>query len=274
MGHYDNDFLGETPYRFALDIYDLFSYNGQSYDGYLWLQDTQLLGDCLNKNELYNHNLPANLSPKDWTYFLSFAKPKKGSLPLKNLSDSQNLLILKNLPQLKDAIDDLFDKNPYIVDQGKQRIINHEQALNFVEFMVNVKDGIYPLVIEERKEKGDKADKAFLRDALKLFKAEELFARSAILVSSVCHIFKNDEKDKKRWVDIFHRNNKFYFNDSVEKYDDVYRSLKVLVDKYINENVLDRETLATSFKSLVLIRRNSYEKYKKLSLRIFLDYVD
>lgn len=274
MGHYDNDFLGETPYRFALDIYDLFSFNGQHYDDFLWLQDTQLLSSCLRQRDLFNNNLPSNLSQKDWMYFTSLTKTKGDDRSFNEQFGFQNDVILQYIPSLKDVIDDLFNKNPYITNQGETRIINHEQALNFVEFMVNVKEVVCTLVIEEINEKGKKADRNFLNDTLKFFKTEELFVRSAILVNSICHIFKDNEKDKERWIDIFNRNNKFYFNNSAAKYDDIYKSLKAVVDNYIRHNKLDRKSLEENFKSLILIRRNSYEKYRDLWQKIFLEYID
>jgi len=274
MGHYDNDHLGETPYRFALDIYDLFSFNGQHYDPFLWFQDTQLVSSCLNRRDLFNDNLPINLSRKDRAHFLFLTKTHGDDRSFNEQFDFQNVSIVEYIPELKDSTEELFNKNPYIINEGENRIINHEQAINFVEFMVNVKEGIYPLVIEEIDEKGKKADKEFLSDALKFFEAEELFVRSAILISSICHIFNDNEKDKERWINVFNRNNKFYFCNNAKKYDAIYQSIKALFNNCINGHKLDKITLETNFKSLIAIRRNAYEKYLGLWRKIYSEQVD
>ena len=285
-----NENLG---YDFALEIYHCFFNNGASFDDYLWLQDTQTACRALNqKGKMFNKFLLDNTLSKDGLgYCFALTKPSDISI-IKTQLNIQLETIKKAFPTLKNTIENLFDRNPYFLFKGESINVNHDHAVDFVEFIVALKELVYPLVLQEIEQKGQKADADFLNDLLKWFKANELFVRSAILISCICHICSYKEPNKQRWIDILNKNNTFYFNKTAKKFDNVYHQLKVqallsfsnssFIDKKLSQEIFeggivpkfDQSVLNKLFNESILMRSNAYKEYRELGLQIFLDYID
>lgn len=154
-----------------------------------------------------------------------------------------------------------------------------------------LKERVYPLVDKEIKEKGKKAEEEFFKNLFDWFKAEELYVRSAIMIASICHIFLGREQNKQRWIDVFNKNNTFYFNKTKEEFSKAYYSLqaqfvvyhrlsngyKNLYQECYTHNIpikFNKGLILDAFEEAIIIRRDAYKKYRELGLQIYLDYID